>query len=906
MEYRNSIVANHIQYDIVSIDYLNEIIASNYAEEYRDLGRGVVFLFEGTIYAFDEDGEEISPISNPWLNDLGYTYSELPAIYTVTVNVDGGHSNTDVYVEDRFVANFTSGVHTFDIFDGTSYKLVPHFLQQVATADGYKFKNWQISSTTYTTEVLVRTATANVTVVLYEKLDWKGLVLDPRGESMMICHHNIDYPETASTLQYSSNEGATWSAVPFNEDWESEEAEWVTFNTPIWLRGLNSDGFRRYDAELDDTIGSMIMILPQETGSRTSVKISGRITSLIDNKGYLRDLSEFNNGFSSVFAGCNIDEIDPSVLDVDEVGEECFGILFQETKIMSLPNFHFKHTNKGSHWYMFSTCEYLESVPSDFFEGTPLSDSCFSGMFLNCESLSAAPELPWDYTDVACFASMFLGCSSLTEIPVLHATVIEERAYEAMFKNGTGLTSAYLPEIESVGQSGMESMFEGCTSLTQAPKLTAMDIAEQAYYKMFKGCTSLVTPTELPVKNLAVECYMDMFNGCTSLIKTPVLPANNLVTSCYRNMFSGCTSLTEISPIYARNADGAATAMFYMFSGCTSLTKGHSLKGITSIAVKGTTAPNTIFSYMYNGCTSLTDMVDGPSVTSIPGSGMSHMYDGCTSLVNIKPLPYTSLGTYAYSGMFKNCTSLVQAPALPDTTLANNVYQEMFRGCTSLITAPALPATSGGVSCYEAMFQGCTALSSSPMINIEVLASNACKNMFNACSSLSRVDINTLNHTASNCLNTWLAGVAAQGNLYYNPNVTTAYPTGSTSGIPSGWVGHMFVDAEITDLELIPAPYVEGDITTATLTDEQKIPSSKFTSNSIMVSIGRLVDEDGGGPQDGVFQFDLESTEDNITTFSYNGEVTYVDGDDTSHAAQIAIHINTLNNNQSIEYTLTD
>ena len=97
----------------------------------------------------------------------------------------------------------------------------------------------------------------------------------------------------------------------------------------------------------------------------------------------------------------------------------------------------------------------------------------FRGMFLDCTSLTKAPELPaTKLTKEECYREMFSGCTRLTEAPALPATQLSERCYTSMFSN--------------------------CTSLTKAPDLPATQLASGCYWIMFAGCTSLTKAPELP------------------------------------------------------------------------------------------------------------------------------------------------------------------------------------------------------------------------------------------------------------------------------------------------------------------------------------------------------------------------------------------------------------------------
>lgn len=161
--------------------------------------------------------------------------------------------------------------------------------------------------------------------------------------------------------------------------------------------------------------------------------------------------------------------------------------------IMSLiygDNFKNQTVLKGSFTFLFSDCGVVDASKL-ILPTLSLINYCYCGMFENCTSLIAAPELPAITLAYNCYNEMFSGCTSLTIAPELPATELAEECYNGMFK--------------------------GCTSLTITPKLPATTLKEACYCFMFYGCTSLTIALELPAITLISGCYQFMFYGCTSL-----------------------------------------------------------------------------------------------------------------------------------------------------------------------------------------------------------------------------------------------------------------------------------------------------------------------------------------------------------------------------------------------------
>lgn len=141
----------------------------------------------------------------------------------------------------------------------------------------------------------------------------------------------------------------------------------------------------------------------------------------------------------------------------------------------------------------------------------------YNNLFLDCSSLTKAPELPATTLSVYCYTCMFSGCTNLITAPILPATNLTDSCYYRMFYN--------------------------CSSLTIPPELPATTLTVAWYAGMFEWCTSLITAPRLPATVLWIGCYNDMFYWCTSLTSLPELPATNLTNTCYYRMFHWCTQI---------------------------------------------------------------------------------------------------------------------------------------------------------------------------------------------------------------------------------------------------------------------------------------------------------------------------------------------------------------------------
>ncbi len=314
-------------------------------------------------------------------------------------------------------------------------------------------------------------------------------------------------------------------------------------------------------------------------------------------------------------------------------------------------------------------CNYLWNYEN---QDTPLKRYCGYYMFLNCTSLTTAPELPATTLAESCYNRMFDGCTSLTTAPELPATTLAYSCYYGMFSN-TNL----LPDCTNIDFSGDETFADGgLHGLFAGTKVNDNDLMNILPINQNSGHYCL------PATTLTSYCYDGMFNGCTCLTTAPELPATELATGCYNNMFYNCTSLTTAPEL------PATTLAQYCYQG------------------------------MFAGCTSLITAPELPATTLSYGCYQG-MFDGCSSLTTAPELPATTLAYDCYASMFNRCTSLITAPELPATELATGCYSNMFRNCSNLETAPELHAATLTNQCYFCMFYDCTSLN-----YIKCLASN--------------------------------------------------------------------------------------------------------------------------------------------------------------------------------------
>ena len=282
----------------------------------------------------------------------------------------------------------------------------------------------------------------------------------------------------------------------------------------------------------------------QIAGGTAEVKVYGNIMSLVDETGFAT-----NTTLTAVYTFSGLFKNNDKLTDAS-------GLLLPAKTLVS-----------SCYSEMFMNCTSLTAAPE--LKAETLAESCYTAMFRACTSLATAPALPATNLANSCYYNMFQSCSSLTAAPELPATQLAERCYYAMFSACSSLTSAPALPATQLAERCYYGMFYGCSSLTTAPALPATELAEFCYASMFYNCSSLTTAPALPVTDLKGNCYNGMFRGCSNLTTAPALPATVLVNYCYANMFYGCTSLTNA---YVKAAYTTSNYVCYqMFKNCQNL-----------------------------------------------------------------------------------------------------------------------------------------------------------------------------------------------------------------------------------------------------------------------------------------------------------------------------------------------
>lgn len=573
-------------------------------------------------------------------------------------------------------------------------------------------------------------------------------------------------------ISYSTNDGETWTTInsttPINVVANDKLLVKGT-NTSYWSDATTKCKFSSSDGATFNLSGNIMSLVHGDNFIGKDTLDDGRVDSN-GNHGWPNIFRELFSGCSGLKSAENL--ILPTTLSVG-----CFRGMFTSSGITIAPKLPALKMTNSCYSYMFSNCQSLTTAPD--LPSTELAIDCYSYMFGNCSSLTTAPELPATKLYNYCYQGMFQG-TAITESPELPATVLVPNCYSYMFDSCTNLnkitcnaydisatscTESWVEDVASTGAFIGNSSVNWTTGINGIPEGWTFDD---------NNSSANAKPNSRPFYDEKTGQYI-----------YPIIRYDQGRESYYRK-FLTFEILSDGIINWKTDFDSNSKTIYYSkyreeyWHEITSSLKGAQIevKAGEILIFRGENA-----SYEYNHFdTSVQFNVYG-NITSLlygntiymhgEGSGNSgkiydnisevsvfkELFKDCFGLISAEHLilyPRT-LTESCYAGMFKNCINLQRSPELQATTLANNCYQEMFENCINLIVAPSLPAVTLYQNCYSRMFYGCIKLN-----NVKCLATTL----------------------ETNATTDWLEGVAENGTFVKNS--TTVWPTG-TSGIPTGW-----------------------------------------------------------------------------------------------------------------------
>ncbi|MBQ0085193.1 MAG: hypothetical protein KBS65_03010 [Prevotella sp.] len=492
----------------------------------------------------------------------------------------------------------------------------------------------------------------------------------------------------AVTIEYSTDEGATWTTVDFSTVVTTGDITLTNVGDKVYFR---NNGTSATFSQSANNYYQFVM--------SGNVAASGNVMSLID------------NNVESATIPCNY----------------CF-------------------------YGLFAFCKTLTNAADLKLPATTLTGRCYSNMFEFCSALTTAPALPAKTLKEHCYFYMFSNCHSLEKAPELPAETLESSSYGCMFNDchklnyvrvgftewGFNATGKWLcdagteatnhdfacPEELNVNTRDDDHVPEGWT-ITH-PLLDYLCITAEeadATVQLIKNGGSSEAVIEYSTNNGANWTKVD-FSEVTT---TGDIKLESVGHKVYFRNASEATEVTEFSH----------NSSYYYFTFSKKVSASGNVMSLIDKKVKTTKIMQHCFNHLFYNCDNLINAANLKlPATTLAGNCYSNMFEGCKNLTTAPALPATTLGYECYYYMFSGCTALTTAPALPATTLASSCYQNMFNGCTALKTAPALPATTLAENCYQNMFNGCTTLTTAPALPAKELEDYCYDGMFKSCTAL--------------------------------------------------------------------------------------------------------------------------------------------------------------------------
>ena len=252
----------------------------------------------------------------------------------------------------------------------------------------------------------------------------------------------------ARTIEYSRDEGDTWTSVTAGEGQGTPVA--VNAGDILILRGFNDH----------------VAYMPS-FDIRFRCYLYGDITSLVNGTGRVQSL---DTSLARLF-------------------QNCTGVENHPTKDLILECTSF--TRNGCYYYMFAGCTGLTRVPE--LPALSLTPQCYSNMFNGCTRLELAQEeLPALQLAEACYMGMFNDCSNLRRAPRLPATSLDFSCYEDMFADCTSLEEAPDLPARTLPYQCYTGMFDGCRSLRKIKCLATQSAytTEETVHFWMRGVSS--------------------------------------------------------------------------------------------------------------------------------------------------------------------------------------------------------------------------------------------------------------------------------------------------------------------------------------------------------------------------------------------------------------------------------
>lgn len=241
----------------------------------------------------------------------------------------------------------------------------------------------------------------------------KPALVKVTGQNLTFQVGSKNFTEANGTLEYSTDNGATWEkysnikdGYAYSSDDENPNTVVKVDSGTLYLRG---SGIEAFYVEDPDSAANNIILRFIFGGS--NVALSGNIEALRDWESVDRGIlpSKADSAFEGLFSN------NSSIADAS-------GLLLPQSDL------------SGTKYYycaMFDNCTALSAAPE--LPATSLGEGCYSGLFMRCTALKTPPALPARTLSRFCYSSMFRRCSLLEAIPALPANSFYDDCYFDMF-----------------------------------------------------------------------------------------------------------------------------------------------------------------------------------------------------------------------------------------------------------------------------------------------------------------------------------------------------------------------------------------------------------------------------------------------------------------------------------------
>lgn len=190
----------------------------------------------------------------------------------------------------------------------------------------------------------------------------------------------------------------------------------------------------------------------------------------------------------------------------------------------------------------------------------------FNSLFSGCANLIDAANLtlPSNTTNW-CYTNMFFDCSTLTAAPTFVATEVKQWAYANMFVKCFALKTPPTLPTPVLNDHAYSNMFQNCTSLTSVTNLYNSRNAPWMYNAMYEGCTNVNPSIMFPYGSLGVASsnvgiFSNMYRKCNNITIAPLYELNRIPEKTMNFMYDGAKNVNAVEVTFEQWPTGTSAA----------------------------------------------------------------------------------------------------------------------------------------------------------------------------------------------------------------------------------------------------------------------------------------------------------------------------------------------------------